>query len=116
MHVLHGPASPFLIPFSVLFLRRSWIASCSDFGANLALHLGRFGAKLVIFYDIFGWWLGIFFEARCEDDFYSISDPPDPQKNYENQKFFLRILHFLQDRSGHRFWDDFCSMFGPRIR
>ena len=26
---------------------------------------------------------------------------------------FLRILHFLQDRFGHRFWDDFCFIFGP---
>ena len=70
----HGGASPFLVPF----LRRSWIASCNDFGANFALHLGRFGPKLAIFDDIFGWWLGIFFEARFEDDFYWISDPPDP--------------------------------------
>ena len=29
---------------------------------------------------------------------------------------FLRILHFLQDRSGHRFWVDFGSVFGPRMR
>lgn len=78
----------FLSDFSVLFLRRSWIASCSDFGANLALHLGRFGAKLAIFGDIFRVWLGIFFGGRFEDDFYSISDPPDPQKTYENLRFF----------------------------
>ena len=31
---------------------------------------------------------GIFFEARFENDFCSISDPPDPQKTYENLKFF----------------------------
>ena len=31
---------------------------------------------------------GIFFEARFEDDFCSISDPPDPQKTYENLRFF----------------------------
>ena len=32
--------------------------------------------------------LGIFFEARFEDDFFWISDPPDPQKTYENLRFF----------------------------
>ena len=32
--------------------------------------------------------LGIFFEARFEDDFYWISDPPEPQKPYENLMFF----------------------------
>ena len=32
--------------------------------------------------------MGIFFEARFEDDFYSISDPPDPRKTYENLRFF----------------------------
>ena len=31
-------------------------------------------------------WLGIFFEARFEDDFDWISDAPDPQKTYENLK------------------------------
>ena len=30
---------------------------------------------------------GIFFEARFENDFCSISDPPDPQKTYENLVF-----------------------------
>ena len=54
----------------------------------MALYLDRFGAKLAIFGDIFGVWLGIFFGGRFEDDFYSISDPPDPQKTYENLMFF----------------------------
>ena len=121
---LHGPvrpASPFLVDFSVLFLRRSWIASCSDFGANLALYLDRFGAKLAIFGDIFRVWLGIFFGGRFEDDFYSISDPPDPQKTYENLLFFKDfafsarslwtsilgrfLLHFrarIRSKSAHR--------------
>ena len=103
------------------FLRRSWIASCSDFGANLALYLGRFGAKLAIFGDIFRVWLGIFFGGRFEDDFYSISDPPDPQKTYENLRFFKDfafsarslwtsilgrfLLHFrarIRSKSAHR--------------
>ena len=121
MHFPHGTAAPFLLPFSVLFLRRSWIASCSDFGANLALYLGRFGAKLAIFGDIFRVWLGIFFGGRFEDDFYSISDPPDPQKTYENLRFFKDfafsarslwtsilgrfLLHFrtrIRSKSAHR--------------
>ena len=46
------------------------------------------GATLAILEDIFGWWLGIVCEARFEDDFYWISDPPDPQKTNENLMFF----------------------------
>ena len=58
---------------------------------------------LSILEDIFGWWLGIVCEARFEDDFYWISDPPEPQKTHENLRDFTFSARSLRTSIWERF-------------